>query len=354
MTELSKLLDKMKSQLLPEKSKDKYLKLYEQFKSFVEAHDTTIGSEAVLGFLSWREHLGYKASTLWQSQSMLKTALRADGQCIPQETWEEVQQWLKTVGKNHVKKKAYPFNHEELRILLLETDMNNPVEVQESVMIIFGHLGGLRASENYGLTWEDVVHKEDTAEVWVTIKSCKNRPQGKSFVVTSGKYYEIVIAYFSLVENKTGFFYRAWHKTAEKFSVQRRGQKWFQQVPKKLAERLGLESPENYSHHSFRRTMATALHEEDATLEQIRMAGSWRSSGIVSEYVAESAGQKRKTANLLQNGKRAKCGDDDKKTTKVENKKVTLDGNSELAEVFNMQGASFSNCSFTVNQKLAA
>ena len=54
-----------------------------------------------------------------------------------------------------------------------------------------------------------------------------------------------------------------------------------------------------FSHHSFRRSMATTLHGSGASLNQIKMAGGWRSTAVVEGYVETSIGEKRKSAQML-------------------------------------------------------
>ena len=119
------------------------------------------------------------------------------------------------------------------------------------------------------------------------------------FVIRGELYYNIVSQYHGTFESATGYFYRCWNTRYNKWNVTRRGMKYFQQVPREIACDLKLEHTGSYTHHAFRRTLATSLHQCGPTRQMIKRAGGWRSDNVVEGYIAESVGEKRKCATML-------------------------------------------------------
>ena len=57
--------------------------------------------------------------------------------------------------------------------------------------------------------------------------------------------------------------------------------------------------PKKYSHHAFRRSLVTELHANNATTQLIKSAGQRSSKNLVSHYIVNSIGEKRKIAEIL-------------------------------------------------------
>ena len=99
---------------------------------------------------------------------------------------------------------------------------------------------------------------------------------------------------------KVEVFYPLFHHKYKKPTRNRRGERFFQNIAKDLAKEMGLENFSNYSHHSFRRSSATSLHQQGKTKVQIMHLGGWQSDKVVEGYIAESNVEKRSSADALQ------------------------------------------------------
>ena len=73
---------------------------------------------------------------------------------------------------------------------------------------------------------------------------------------------------------------------------------------KVMARRLGIDDWEKYTGHCFRRTGATQIADNGASIIQIMQRGNWRSSTVAEGYVAESNSGNMTIAGLLELDKR--------------------------------------------------
>ena len=67
-------------------------------------------------------------------------------------------------------------------------------------------------------------------------------------------------------------------------------------MPCDIATYLGLEEPEQYTGHSFRRSSASWLADSGADKDTIMWHGSWSSSTVAEGYVESSEGNKKRIA----------------------------------------------------------
>jgi hypothetical protein len=70
-------------------------------------------------------------------------------------------------------------------------------------------------------------------------------------------------------------------------------------TPQAVAISLGLENPEGYTGHCWRRTGATTLADTGCSLIQLKQSGGWASSTTAEGYVADSAHSKRTIAEAF-------------------------------------------------------
>jgi hypothetical protein len=68
---------------------------------------------------------------------------------------------------------------------------------------------------------------------------------------------------------------------------------------KHFARDVGLEHPERYSSHAYKRTAITWMADRGLTLSEIKSSTKHKSSTVVEGYIAASAPQKRKAAEAV-------------------------------------------------------
>ena len=68
---------------------------------------------------------------------------------------------------------------------------------------------------------------------------------------------------------------------------------------RRITQFLGLEDPELYTKHSFRRTSATMLADAGAHILTLKRHGGWKSSYAAEGYVQDSITNKRKICGII-------------------------------------------------------
>jgi site-specific recombinase XerD len=77
-----------------------------------------------------------------------------------------------------------------------------------------------------------------------------------------------------------------------KCTSQNVGKNTLANVPKKVAQYLGLENPESYTGHTLRTTSASMLVEGGGDLLTLKRHGGWKSSSVAEGYIEESIARK--------------------------------------------------------------
>ena len=138
------------------------------------------------------------------------------------------------------------------------------------VILIFGICGALRCEEAVKLGVKDV-EKLPNNRYLVLIETNKNNNPGKFLV--GDLFYNKVQQYISLrpiVQFSDRFFIQYRN---DRCTHQNIGYHTIRTTPTKIASYLGLESPNRYTGHCFRRTAATILSESGAPMQQINELG---------------------------------------------------------------------------------
>ncbi|KAF2895724.1 hypothetical protein ILUMI_10448, partial [Ignelater luminosus] len=76
----------------------------------------------------------------------------------------------------------------------------------------------------------------------------------------------------------------------------------FGKIPSDIAKYLGLNNPNSYTGHSFRRSSAMLLANAGANILSLKRHGSWESNILVERFIKESLENNRKIANHLLSG----------------------------------------------------
>ena len=77
------------------------------------------------------------------------------------------------------------------------------------------------------------------------------------------------------------------------------GKNTLHEVGIRIAEYLGLEDPQDYTGHTFRRSAATKCADEGATTLELRGIFGWGSDKMPSTYIANSVAKMNKQAKML-------------------------------------------------------
>lgn len=143
-------------------------------------------------------------------------------------------------------------------------------------VLIFGICGACRSDEITNMTVSNV--KDDGNEIVFRIPDTKTKVS--KFYPIDKVFAEIVRSNMALrpPQTKTDrFFIRYWKG---KCTTQVIGSNMIRQMPKKIAESLGLPSPETYTGHAFRRSSTTVLADQGADIETLKRHGVWKSANV--------------------------------------------------------------------------
>lgn len=162
-------------------------------------------------------------------------------------------------------------------------------------MLVVGIAGACRKSELTFLRVEDVTDEETYFRV--NIPNTKTRVI-REFVITPGdieevNFVDIIRKYRNLRPKNikhNRFFVR--YRNG-KCGVQPVGINTIGQLPKMIAQMIGLPNCALFTGHCFRRSSATLLADSGANILKIKQHGGWKSNSVAEGYVENSIENKK-------------------------------------------------------------
>lgn len=156
----------------------------------------------------------------------------------------------------------------------------------------------MRTDELCKLTTKDI-QKEGNI-LLVNIPEDNKTQVDRSFTISKKKSLGIIEKYSKLrpksAENNDRFFLQYKNNSCTANVI---GKNTFSQMPRKIAEFLGLEEPKSYTGHSFRRTSASSLANKGGSMDEIQNLGGWKSATVAKGYVDHSISYKLNTENRV-------------------------------------------------------
>lgn len=273
----------IREDLLPKKSADRYLLVYNNYKKWEADHQNVLSSSKENNLIVYFKDLKSKLKppSLWSVWSMLKKTLSThDGVDISR--FLNLKSLLTNNGKGYKPKKSAILKWNEVEKFL--RDATDHVYLASKVILVLGVSGALRCDELTNLKMEDV---EDLGNKFiVSVKDTKTHLD-RQFVVGS-KFYKTVKQYVDLRphDNCPDRFLINYYKG--KCTRQVIGKNKIGEVPKQIASFLELPEPKTYTGHCFRRTAATLLSDSGASLQMVKQLGGWKSDKVALGYVENS------------------------------------------------------------------
>lgn len=293
-------VNKFNELIIPQKSKSIYMKKYENFLEYVKdkgGNENYISENMLISYLHHLHKRGLKPTTLWSTASIIKKVADSESHNI---NMKRVHAILKNLSSTYLPKKALTFESEEITKFLESSP--NETFLQHKLVVLFSIYGGLRCSEITYLMWEDI--RVEDEKIYIELKSSKTDRNNESFtfICTKNKtssmcplnYYNM---YCERVSDKVGRFFRKFRNG--KCTKQPLGIKFFENVCKEIAVYLNLEENTRYTSHSLRRTGATFLAENGASIEEIKNYGRWKSTTVMEGYINKSEKMKTNIADTI-------------------------------------------------------
>ncbi|XP_031352052.1 uncharacterized protein LOC116180103 [Photinus pyralis] len=283
--------------LLPEKTRERYQKEYEDFKEWLKIKRINLVNEDVLlAYVKGKSEM-YSPNSLWTKVSMLKLTLKVYDN-IDISRFGKLFAFLKRKSEGYRPKKSNILSEEQVMTFLLEAD--DGVWLLEKVILICGIFGACRGDELLKLNVEDF---EDTNKnVIVTLRITKNKKSRVFLIPKEGLPFNAYQLYQKYAEKRpqnleTRRFFIVYRK--EKCVRQVVGIHTIGGVPRKIAKFLKLKNPELYTGHSFRRSSATMLAENGGDLLAVKELGGWDSSAVAESYIENSVSKRLKITKQL-------------------------------------------------------
>ncbi|CAH1366303.1 unnamed protein product, partial [Tenebrio molitor] len=289
------------SSLLPAKSRELYEKTYNEFKTWCTEQQITNYTEPV--FLAYFLNIAQRGliASLWPKFSMLKSTLYVKKN-IDIGKFNKLIMYVKRQTEGHVPKKSKVLEKEQVQKCIL--DAPNNLFLMTKAVTIFGVCGGCRRQELCDVKVQHV--KDEGAVIVVRIPDTKSHVSRAFTILSDGNGFnpiDLVRQYMKLRPSHTKIdrFFLSYRN--KKCTVQPVGIKTIGKFPSIIAKYLGLENAASYTGHCYRRTSATLLANAGADVLTLKRHGSWKSSTVAENYVAESMCNKIKIAKMIQ------CGD---------------------------------------------
>lgn len=278
--------------LLPDKSKHRYEREYNTYKSWCISKNAKKYSENVL--LAYFGELSKvkKPSTLWATYSMLKTTLNIYEK-LDISNYAKLTAFLKKQNVGYSPKKSNIFTKQEIDMFI---DQATTDFLPQKVALIIGISGACRSDELFKMKMENIDCLED--KIIIAIPNTKTY-NPRSFVITDQKWIDIVKYYINMrganVKNEKLFM----QIRSNKITNQPFGHNSIAQFPKKIALCLQLKNASGFTGHCFRRTAATLLANSGCDVLQLKRMGGWKSSSVAEGYVDSSLEGQLKISNML-------------------------------------------------------
>jgi integrase len=274
-----------------------YVGLYNEFRGAGEHSE-----DMLLRFLV-KQAETMAPTTLWTIFSLVKKYLALEcrldlGRAV------RVTDYLKTLSRFHLKKKAPSFSREDV-FNYLRRASNEGKNLLTKLVLLAGFYGGLRVCELVKLTWDDVAFASEGVIIVIRksktdragIGATKLLPALNDQTLSAPYYYNL---YKDAVIDRTGRLFRNFANN--KFTKNPAGKNTLAAMPHLIAEFLELPNPDLYTGHSFRVTSATVLADEGISSLTLKRHGRWASDSVAEGYLRESKQVRKETAELLVGG----------------------------------------------------
>ena len=260
-------------ELLPPKSKQRYVAQYNAFKAWRKTKcDSNLFSEDLL--LVYFDELSKNLlpPTLLSRFSMIKACIKTFDN-INIGIYLRLLAFLKRYSANYVPKKSKVLTADDIAKYCNEADDSDCLVTK--VVCIIGILGGLRREELTNLLLENV--EDHNTMFLIKIPKTKTGIQ-RSFTVV-GEFYKFCKNYLTIrseIESSNRLFLKMHEGRCTNLPL---GINTIGAIPKKIATFLQLPEPELYTGHCFRRTSATLLVDGGGK-DNLERHGGWKSDTI--------------------------------------------------------------------------
>ena len=262
----------MPLEVLPVRSKEKYLRHYEDFNNFVKEYPFEASLDVIIiDYIQSLREQGLKISTIRSYISAITTCLTNEDKVLDPNTHKKIQLFFQQQGKREEPKQSSVFTAEEIQTFLsFPSTLSN---LQLKVAAIFGLYCAFRISELHSITLNSFKEDNTRGCYDVVLASSKTNPSADNmyipFMDGNINLKVIVCSYIShltaYLNSQTDVkhadcFWRTIRN--EKFINSPIGINALGKMPSRIASLLKLPNPSSHTGHSFRRTAASVWQQK--------------------------------------------------------------------------------------------
>lgn len=276
MVEIEETAAQVHDGLLPEKSRDLYMAIYQNFIKWKKSQGfVEINEDVILRFLSVLAKT-FSPISVVAKYTMLKKSLLIYHN-IDSSRYRAVKTFLKRNKDGYVPKKSKTFTEEDIGRFMTEAPDQDYLGVK--AVAIMAISGMLSREEIYKVRTSDLSFKDSS----LFVKILKSRTKISSKFAITGTFFEKFKKYYDLrpkdyVSDKVFINYQQ-----GKCYRKRMGAHTIGHAPKEIATFLNLESPELYTGHAFKRSSATIIVNSAGGLMHLKRSERWQSTTMAEK-----------------------------------------------------------------------
>jgi hypothetical protein len=295
-------INKTMEERVPAASRELYKATWEGFQTWRNSTNPPISgpttSRHIHGYLAyrWSDGTWTSNSTLWNKLSILRTMAQIEEGSVLKDDIDDqnIQAWLKAMGKRQRPKQADTFSREEVQRFLSEVAID-PLMLPARLLLLIGCNTGCRCQTLYSLEFRHVqVTSEGDLRVTVDfVQKHDQSAKGQTWVIWKNTVdprhcsTTIFLEYAALAGAAKLQDKWLWNKLYKvrgevKMKNQRLGQNWISGLPRLVAIHLGLENPEAYTGHALQRTCAMWHADAGASDQEMCVHFGWKNASMAS------------------------------------------------------------------------
>ena len=293
---------------IPERSKQVYIVWWKRYVVFKTKDGKAKPDQmsTVMEFFSEMMKI-YAPATLWQAYGCLNTIYQSLYE-VNFNAHPKLKKKLKKLFQSCTQKKSKVFTKEELQ-KYYDTAPHTGKHLLNKAVASNATSGGLRISEVVATKFEDLTYADKKSNITaiISVETKTQAPNVHSYIVpmTESKrspaqnMLDYIDALNLSEKERKGRLFRSYDERNSKFSKRPLGKNTAAKIPFEIATFLGLPNPELYTGHAFRRSAATILADEGATVNQLKRFGRWKSDTVCASYVDNSKKARTDAAMML-------------------------------------------------------
>eukprot|EP00924_Labyrinthula_sp_SR-Ha-C_P004421 snap_masked-scaffold_89-processed-gene-0.22-mRNA-1 protein AED:0.99 eAED:1.00 QI:0/-1/0/1/-1/1/1/0/403 len=246
---------------LPPNTRAIYQRYWSSLKDFCDIKGLKMNRATIQSYLLQKEVEGYSLNSLRCFVAAFKKMNNEENDSLPSEAWDDLRGYLSNRLSMVGGKLDISFSKKHLQSYISQRlDEADFVKLQQIVSVILTYNGNLKLAENSELLRRDVQVLEDqygVREVFVRVFSPRVPTRNRVFVVKPKNEVKLLCQYMKKISDfEFKSFYMCYDRSRAFLSRRRRGDAFFQNIPREVALFNNLTN--------YRRYNISSMHSNDS------------------------------------------------------------------------------------------